>query len=142
MVPDKEGRDLWIKKVEVGSAIQAGDIITLAAGRVERVNIYMGPHTATIAGSAANSNRKLVVTFPVDERRWQLVRDAPDFAAVRAAEDLSFRVGGLPAGSYFVGVVDDAMERTWRHHEALRRLAPHCLIVTIRDGEEISVNLR
>lgn len=147
----QEAPDGWyMKQLVVGGTDVARDPFDFgeAGAAFDDAVLVMSSRGAVITGQAEQAGNAppqpyRAVVFPTDSRnqisRSQFIKH------VRASEDGTFRVTGLPPGSYFVAAVRDLMPPAgideWQPAD-LAWLASQATRVTIAEGETLTVRPR
>ena len=80
-----------------------------------------------------------VIGFTTDERRWG--PRSRHILASRPDQNADYRLLGLPAGDYFLSVVDIVEEGQWFERRFLEELRRRATRVTLRGGQAESLNL-
>ena len=80
-----------------------------------------------------------VIAFPADERLWQ--PQSRYIMASRPDQNAQYRMCGLPPGDYLLSVVEVVQQGEWFDPRFLDDLRRRAVYVTLRDGENKSVNL-
>lgn len=124
--------DFGLEEAVYGDA----EIVISSAGAVVEGQVA-GDRGELVAGYA-------VVVFPIDRTHW--VRASRYLKFGRADQDGTFRVSGLPPGSYRVAAVD-VMEGTpgsgeWQDPEVLEQLSSAAERVDLTEGDRRTMTLR
>ena len=80
-----------------------------------------------------------VIAFPTDERLWQ--PQSRHIMASRPDQNAQYRMRGLPPGDYLLSVVEVVQQGEWFDPRFLDDLRRRAARVTLRDGENKSLNL-
>src|SRR6185503_13510019 len=99
---------------------------------------------ARITGRIADATpatvaRYSVVVFTVDKSQW--LPDARRIRAVPPSTDGSFSVIGLPAGEYAIDLAEDVEPADLADAAFLTRLLRSARTFTLRDGEQVTLDL-
>ena len=131
------GRDITDEIVEFGRADQS--LTDVEVVLTDRVSNVVGRVTDDRARNVGNAS---VIVFSADRARWY---PASRFMrSTRSAADGSFKVTGLPAGTYFVAAVmtTPAGDEAWGDPIFLDGLRPTATALSISDDQAQSVTLR
>lgn len=124
------GKDITSVAVELDDESATGVLLTFTDKPTE-VN-------GTVRDSSGNPDTGAsVVVFPADASSWIDTGSQPRrLRQVRANQDGTYKINGLPAGDYYIiAVEDESMERTWQDPAYLNTLARAATQVRIADGD-------
>jgi hypothetical protein len=118
----------------------------LKPGSVATARVVLTRHPATLTGKlltrtgAATDHSYLVVVFVADSSLWAWSN--PRIRGARPTADGSFRIVGLPAGDYYLGVIRDSVDaRVVKSVEFLTQLASTSVRVKLTEGETTTTGL-
>jgi hypothetical protein len=122
------GRDISSTAVELDADSATGVVITFTDAPTEL--------NGTVRDTAGNADpRASVIVFSTDQSMWVDTGAQPRrLRQVRASQDGSYTVGGLPAGDYYVIAVEDATTAGWQDPAILNQLAREATTVRLADG--------
>jgi hypothetical protein len=91
----------------------------------------------TVRDASGNADaRASVIVFPADRSAWVDAGAQPRrLRQVRAGQDGSYKLSGLPAGDYLVIAVDDATTPSWQDPAYLGVMARTATQVRLAEGE-------
>ena len=95
------------------------------------------------AAAGARLDRLAILAFPVDRSRWSDFGITPwRIRAVTVKADGEYELARLPAGEYYIAVVDDAIGLEQVSTSRLSELAATATRLTLGDGERKRLNLQ
>ena len=120
-----DGRDVSVAPLDLASDVHNA-VVTFTDRRT------------SLRGTAPRN--VLIAAFPTDSRLW-----IDNGASPRRIISMETGPGGtfvidLPPGDYFVAATTDDLRQVWRERGMLSRLAAGADRVTLREGDEITVN--
>lgn len=125
-----EGKDITSVAVELGGENATG------------VALVFTDKTTEINGSVRDSNGSAgtgasVIVFPTDASAWTDTGSQPRrLRQVRANDDGTYKISGLPAGDYYVVAVDDeSTPRSWQDPANLNTLSRAASQVRLVEGD-------
>lgn len=138
------GNDLWTVAVRLkGSDVTDTGIAFDRDGQVDGLEISLTRHPTELSGiilrSAGERGEATVVVFSRDPRRWRL---GARYVQVRVVRNGSYRIEGLPAGSYYAIAVDHVEHGRWNDPEYLDRIKVNATSVTLADAETKTLDLK
>lgn len=124
------GKDITSVAVELDDESAMGVVLTFTDKPTEL--------NGTVRDSSGNPDtRASVVVFPADASAWIDTGSQPRrLRQVRANQDGTYKINGLPAGDYYViAVEDESMTRSWQDPAYLNVLARAATQVRLAEGD-------
>lgn len=123
------GRDITSTAVELDGESATGVVLTFV-DRPTEVN-------GTVRDASGNADPAAsVIVFPADQSLWVDTGSQPRrLRMVRAGQDGSFKVQGLPSGDYYLVAVDANAPRSWQDPAYLGQIARSATQVRLADGD-------
>lgn len=123
------GRDITSAAVELDGENATGVVLTFT-DRPTEVN-------GTVRDASGNADATAsVIVFPADQSLWVDTGSQPRrLRMVRAGQDGSFKIQGLPSGDYYLVAVDANAPRSWQDPAYLGQVARSATQVRLADGD-------
>ncbi len=123
------GRDITSAAVTLDGENATGVVVTFT-DRTSEVN-------GSVRDASGNPDaRASVIAFPTDQALWVDTGSQPRrLRQVRAGQDGSYRLQGLPAGDYYVVAIDDASVAQWQDPAYLGQISRSATQVRLLDGD-------
>jgi len=123
------GRDITSSAVMLDGDNATGVMVTFTDQQTEL--------NGTVRDASGNPDAQAsVMVFPADQALWIDTGGQPRrLRQVRAGEDGSFTVSGLPPGDYYVVAVDRTAPATWQDPAYLARLSRDAASVQLMNGQ-------
>jgi hypothetical protein len=124
-----QGRDISDMPIDLDSADIAGVVITFT----DQPNEISG----TVQGAGGGDPDASVIAFPTDAAAWTGNGLTPRRLRLsRAGPTGSYKLTGLPAGTYYLVAVPDEFTSDWQDAKFLASLAAGATQVTLDDGQK------
>ncbi len=122
-----DGRDVTDTPLEIRSGQSLGGLRLLFTDRLTEIN-------GTVADEGGTPSTDLtVLAFAVDEDLWRPL--SRHIATARPDQNGRFQLRGLPAGDYFVALVDPEEQGQWFEPAFLSSQRPRASRVSLVDGD-------
>ena len=137
--------DLQLKSVFVEGRDVIDTPLEFTAGQtISGVTLVITDQITELAGMVHDASGDAlteftVIAFPTDERLWQ--PQSRHIMASRPDQNAQYRMRGLPPGDYLLSVVEVVQQGEWFDPRFLDDLRRRAARVTLRDGENKSLNL-
>ena len=123
------GRDITSTAIELTNDNATGVLLTFT-DKPTAIN-------GTVRDASGNADaRASVIVFPSDPALWVDTGSSPRrLRLVRAGQDGSYNIDGLPSGDYYVTAVDDAGTASWQDPVVLGQLSQSASQLRLLDGD-------
>jgi len=137
--------DGWILKGVFAGGRDITDKPMEAQEIEEGVRVVISDKAAELSGAVLSTDGKplddfTVIAVPADEHLWG--GDARFVRAVRAAQDMRFKIDKLPPMDYYVIALHDVESDEWLDPVFLQELRASGLRITLHDREKKSMDLK
>jgi hypothetical protein len=130
-----QGRDISDVPVDLEAADVAGVVITFTDRPTEL--------SGTVQGSQGDEANATVMVFPTDVASWSNNGINPRrMRSTRVSQGGSYKLSGLPAGSYYVVALPDEFASDWQEANFLASLAAGAAQATLADGQKKTQDVR
>jgi hypothetical protein len=130
-----QGRDVSDVPLDLDSADATGVVITFTDQPTELSGIAQG-----VRGGDPDAT---VIVFPSDNTTWLNTGLNPRrIRSTRTGPNGSYKLTGLPAGSYYVAAIPDESSGDWQDPKFLDMLTRSASQLTLDDGEKKTQNVR
>lgn len=114
-------------------------------GLIQGLTLTLSDKHTQIAGTVRSAagqpvSEYSVVAFSADRANWRI--GSRRNLAVRTSTDGRFELADLPAGDYFVAVVNDLDPLEWQLPDSLEQLAPGAVRVRLTEGGKVTQDLQ
>jgi hypothetical protein len=129
-----QGRDVADVPLDLDSADVSGVVITFTDQPTEL--------SGTVETSSGVDPSATVVVFPSDNTAWTTGGASRRMRGTRAGPTGTYKLTGLPAGSYYIAAVPEEFVSEWQDPKSLETLSRTAARVTLDDGDRKTQNVR
>jgi hypothetical protein len=125
-------------RVSVGGREAADAFVEIESGQRANAVIVLGQRQTELRGSLSTGAGRpvpdhLLIIFPQDQTQWLWL--SPRIQAIRPGQDGTFVTRTLPAGNYFLAVVNDLEQDEWFDPGILALLVPGSIPIRLVEGQ-------
>jgi hypothetical protein len=131
-----DGRDYTHKPLDASVGHDLTGIVVTVTDKTTKLNGYVRDGQNQIA------TRGNVICFPVEREQWTGYGFSPRrILSATIGSNGAYTAGSLPAGTYLVIAVDDALATAWQDPKFLAAAAPVATTVTLEWGNAKTIDI-